>query len=711
MPSSSSIAGFDNRLALAIRRCLGISLSGALLTLPVAALAQSETSAEESMDTMVVVGTALKVEAPTLETPRSTSLVTSEALEKRAVTKLDEAFQYRSGVVSPYGSDNNNDWFFLRGFSAEDSTYQDGLRLFREGGYFWWMTEPFGLQEVRLLKGPASILYGEAPPGGVINAISKRPTEEPRGLFEVEVGNRNHRQVGIDVSGPINDDVRYRMVGLFSERDGELDGTYNERYYFAPSLEVDLSEDTNITFLASFQKDDGVPTTGFFLPYGSLYDTPFGRVDPSTNLGEPGYDTNERRQLSLGYEFEHYFNDTWSFEQNFRYSELELNLRSAYVSSLGYADPQDPDNWINDGRSASRGIIYRDGEYDTYTVDNRFIGKWYSESFENTFLVGIDYQKFDLSYANGDDFSFGEPIDIFDPAYGNFTPVSESDLVYHDEDKEQVGVYIQDQLRLNNRWVLLAGLRHDSVDSTVKSTASDTASQGYDEEQLSFSGGIMYLGDYGISPYLSYSESFSPIVGTGPDGDQYVPTEGEQWELGAKYAPAWLDGYVTAAVFDLKETNTLYLRDGEVKQRQGGERHSRGFELEGIGYLTDQLRLTAAYAYTDTTIENPVDGEFRAGLIPRHQVSLWLDYSFEDGVLNGLAVGGGTRYVGGSIDGDKSIPSYTLYDAMVGYDFADGWRAQVNVNNLTDEEYISGCNYWCYYGESRSVIGSLSYRW
>ncbi|GAB2782297.1 TonB-dependent siderophore receptor [Halomonas shantousis] len=704
MPRSLPPAGPFNVLSSQTRRRLARSLPGMLLlAAPLAALAQ-DNAQDEPLNTMVIMGTALKIETPAVETPRATSVVASEELEERAVNDFDETFRYRSGVISaPYGDDNKADWFVLRGFDAGDAIYQDGLRMFREGGYFWWLTEPFGQERVELLKGPASILYGEAPPGGVINSISKRPTEEARGLFELEAGSDDHHQVGIDTSGPLagTDDVRYRVVGLFREGDNEIDGTDNERVYFAPSLSVDLTEDTRITFLASYMKDHGVSTNGFFLPYGSLNDTPFGKVDPQTNLGEPDYDRREHKQVSLGYEFEHDFDDTWTFQQNLRYSELELLLRGVYAS------------YMADERHAVRGLTYRDGEYDALTVDNRLVGKWFTANTENTLLLGVDYQDFDLSYQNGDDFNFGEPFDIFDPEYGNYTPVDASGPEHHyEQGKEQLGLYVQDQLRLYDRWVLLAGMRHDSVDVTNRSGTGDDSS--YDDDQMSFSGGVMYLGDYGISPYLSYSESFNPQIGYDPDGNAYVPSEGEQWEAGVKYAPDWLDGYVTAAAFDLKETNTLYV-SGESSNRQGGERHSQGFELEGVGYLTDQLQVKAAYTYTDTTIESPVLDEVRAGGIPRHQASLWLDYGFEGGALNGLDIGGGVRYVGESVDSplysDAEVSSYTVYDAMAQYAINDQWTAQLNVKNLTDKEYISNCNYWCYYGESRSVVGSLKYHW
>lgn len=704
MSHSPCFAGPQTRLALAIRRCLGVSLSGALLSLPLTALAQDDAVAEE-MDTMVVLGTALKVEAPLIETPRSASVVTREELNARNVQKLDETFRYRAGVLSGhFGADNDTDWFKVRGFNV--STYQDGLKLIQEG-YYVWMLEPFGLERVELLKGPASILYGEAPPGGVVNAISKRPTEEPRGVVELQVGNRDHRQVGIDTSGPVTEsgDVRYRMVGLYSERDGVLDGTYNERYYFAPSLEVDLSDDTTVTFLASVKKDDGVPTNGFFLPYGTLEDTPFGRVDPSTNLGEPGYDKNERTQVALGYQFEHYIDDTWKFEQNLRYNELDLELRSVYALAM-----------LND-REVSRGLVYRDGEANSWAIDNRLIGKWYTLNTENTLLLGVDYQKLEIDSNRFDSYSFGQPLDIFDPAYGNFTPVTDADLQHEETEQEQLGLYVQNQLRLNDKWVFLASARFDQAETSTVNHATGVE-QGYDINQWSLSGGIMYLADNGLSPYLSYAESFQPIAATDGSGELYEPLEGKQIEAGVKYAPPGFDGYVTAAVYELTQENSLVTDlDNPSVQTQAGEVESRGFELEGVGYLTDNLKLIAAYTYIDATTNQTSDQEEeRLALIPRHAASAWLNYSFTGGTLDGFSVGGGVRYVGESVGSapsgeEVSVDSYTLYDVMGRYDFNEHWRAQLNVNNLTDEEYVSACDYFCYYGESRSVIGSLSYRW
>ncbi|NWN81466.1 MAG: TonB-dependent siderophore receptor [Halomonas sp.] len=675
-------------LAVAVRHGLGVSLIGTAL--PV--LAQDDVTDIEP-DTVVVSATALKVASPLVETPRPVSTVERNELDERNIQRLDETFRYRAGVFSGhYGADNDTDWFKVRGF--DQSTYQDGLRIYRTG-YYQWLPEPYGLQSVDVFKGPSSILYGEAPAGGLINAVSKRPTAERQGEIELQMGNRDHRQLAFDTSGPATEsgDVRYRLVGLYKERAGDLDHTDNERYYFAPSLAVDLNEDTSVTFLASVQRDEGVPTNPFKLLYGTVQDTPFGKVDPQTSYGEPDYDKNERTQASIGYELRHRLDDTWRFEQNLRYSHMDLELRSTYVLAR------------LDERTAGRGLVYRDGEVDSWTIDNRLIGNWYTDRTENTLLLGVGYQDLGLEGKEADPYPFGSPIDIFDPQYGNYTPVSEDQLTDRRIDKQQTGLYVQDQLRIDDRWVLLGSVRYDQAqtDNVDRTTG---ATQRADDDQVSWSGGVMYLGAHGINPYLSYTESFEPQASVDDDGRLYEPLEGEQWEAGIKVAPSGWDGYVTASAFDLEQRNSLVTSPDGGRQTQSGKQTSRGFELEGVGYLTDQLQLTAAYTYTDAEDE---EGQ-RKSLIPRHQASTWLDYVFQEGALQGLKLGGGVRYVGGSVYGDISVPEYTLVDAMARYDFAGSWRAQVNVNNMTDKEYVASCDYWCYYGESRSVIGSLSYR-
>lgn len=701
---SPTILPMQSKLARLIKQtCQAplFPLSLAVLCTPV--VAQASEQAQVPDETIVVTASALKVATPMAESPTSVSVVNRDDLDIHQVQKLDEAFRYNAGVLSaPYGADNDTDWLKVRGFDA--ATYLDGSRLFKDG-YYGWMIEPYGLDRVELLKGPASILYGEAPPGGVINAVTKKPTYEPRGEINVQAGNKDHKQVGIDVSDSVNgrDDMRFRIVGIFKDGDGELNGTENTRYYFAPSLAIDLSADTTLTLLASVLYDDGVPTNGFFPAYGTLIDTPFGKIDPSTNLGEPDYDRYRRTQVSLGYQLDHQINDTWEFAQNAKYGYNKLLLRSTY------AFPSDSSTTLQ------RGLVFRDGDTESFTVDNKAVGRWYSDYTEQTLLLGLDLQSHRNSGKELDSYSFGT-IDAFDPQYGNFTPIDPNTAIDRRISKQQAGLYAQYQMRLYDQWVGIVGGRFDYVETQNKNGTADTREARYDSE-FSPNAGLMYLAENGMSPYVSYSESFEVLTTIDTATNElYKPLKGKQTEVGVKYTPDAFDGYINLAWFNLEEENALVTNPNTWVKTQTGEVKSKGVELEGVGYITDDLKLTASYTYTDArTDETYGKGKQRAGMIPRHMASAWFDYDFTSAGLEGFRLGSGIRYVGTTVDNPASshrqVAAYTLWDAVAQYDINRAWQAQLNINNITDKEYVSSCDYYCYYGESRRVVASLNYRW
>ncbi|MGN5170682.1 TonB-dependent siderophore receptor [Aeromonas sp. 102P] len=682
-----------------------LSLSGLLVSLPLMA---EQTTAElpKASETMVVTGTAMKVEVPMAETPRAVSVVNREELDQHAVLQLDEAIRYRSGVLTGlYGSDNNTDWFKVRGFDA--ASYLDGSILFGSG-YYLWTPEPFGLESLEVLKGPASMLYGVAPPGGVINAISKRPTTTPQGLVDLQLGSRDHRQVGVDVSDALSDNSRYRMVALYKERDGVLTGTYNDRVYLAPSVAFDLSDRTSLTLLASFLHDEGVPTNGFFPVYGTL-NTSGGQIDPSTNLSQPDYDRNRNTQLSTGYELAHQLNQSWEFKQKVRFNYNDLLLRQTYIFPT------------YEGTTASRGLVYRDGNTKSATMDNQMVGYWNTDSTEQTLLLGVDLQRHVNEGVEADNYGMGS-INTMNPDYSGFPGFDESTATYQKTTMAQEGVYAQHQIRWDDRWLLTGGGRFDYVETHNISKTYDRDEKQYDHA-LSLSGSLMYLADNGISPYLAYSESFLMLPGIDPNTKtSYKSREGKLYEAGVKYAPAFLDGYINLALFDLEQSNAL-VSSGSGQQTQAGEMTSQGIELEGSVQVTDALRLTAAYTYTDAKTNDTGSGDRRASLIPRHIASFWGNYKLQQGVASGLELGTGVRYIGSSVGigavnadytpiyGSAEVSAHTVWDAMIGYDFAKNWRAQLNVNNLLGETYVASCDYYCYYGEPRSVVGSINYRW
>jgi iron complex outermembrane receptor protein len=691
-----------NSLTIAIRKALVCALAPATV---VSFMAHAQEDAAE-LETITVTAQALKVETPAKETPRSVSIISEDELRVRAPQKLDEALRYTSGVTSqPYGSDNDTDWFKVRGFDA--ATYLNGNRLFRDG-YYTWLVEPYGLESVEVVKGPSAILFGESAPGGVVNAVQKKPTFTPQGEVKVEVGNNNHQSVGFDIADQANDTgtMRYRLVGLMTRQDGELDITENERFYIAPSLEIDISDRTMLTLLATYLRDDGVPTNPFFPAAGTLTSSNYGKIDSSTNLGQPDYDKYERTQFSLGYLLEHDLNDTWTLSQNLNYGSNELYLRSSYA--FPNSDPT--------SEELSQGVVFRDGKNQSFTFDNNAVGNWMTDSAEHTLLVGMDLQYHKTKGDEQDNYAFGT-INPFSPVYGNYTPLDSANNIKREIEKSQASLYSQYQLKIHEQWIGNVGARYDWVktENTGKGASIDQ-SESRDDSELSLSAGVMYLASNGLSPYANYSQSFE-VISTidSATNELYKPLEGEQVEVGVKYEPSFIDGFVNIAWFDITQENALVTNPSTWIATQTGEVTSTGVEVEGAAQLTDDLKLMASYTYTKAeTDETYGKGKQQAGLIPKHQASAWLDYSAYR-IIPGLNVGTGLRYVGESKDNpansDLTVPSVTLWDASVTYDITSQWQAQLNVNNILDKEFISGCDYYCYFGQSRSVMLNANYRW
>ncbi|KJY84374.1 ligand-gated channel [Vibrio galatheae] len=672
---------------------------------PAAAVVALTVHADEDvtqMETITVTAQALKVETPAAETPKSVSIVSEDELRQRAPQKLDEALRYTSGVTAqPYGADNDTDWIGIRGFEA--ATYLDGNRLFRDG-YYTWLLEPYGLEAVEVIKGPSAILYGESAPGGIVNAVQKKPSSAQSNELRLELGNKNHQAVAVDASGDANDDgsVRYRLVSKFRSTDGELDHTETDRIYLAPSLEIDVSEKTELTLLATYLQDDGIPTNPFFPIYGTLLESDFGKIDPSTNYGEPDYDKYERTQISFGYQLKHYLNDTWTLNQNFNYGYNELFLRSVYAFT----------NYTPDSDQLYRGVVFRDGKNQSLAFDNNAVANWFTDSAEHTVLTGLDLQYSKTEGAEQDNYGFSQ-IDAMNPVYGNYTPLDPANNVDREINKSQVGLYSQYNLNFQQRWIANIGARYDWVSVDNKNLTSSTK-DSVDESQLSMNLGLMYLADNGLSPYISYSESFEVLGTIDPVTKKpYKPLEGEQYELGVKYTPSIIDGYINVALFDITQKNALQTQGSLTTQ--SGETHSEGFEVEAVSKVTDTVKVSASYTYNSVKTNVTNSNEFKqAAVYPKHLATLWLDYDAYS-LVDGLTIASGLRYIGESKDSPDNtaatVPGVTLWDAAATYDITSQWQAQLNINNLLDKEYVSVCNYNCYYGQSRTVMLNANYRW
>lgn len=678
--------------------------------------------------------TGTKTDTPLLETPQSISVITRDRIDRQAANRLDETLRYSAGVRSDYGgavvaADN----IFIRGQFA--NTYLDGLRN-TPFSYFGIMAaEPYGLERVEVLKGPVSVLYGQNQPGGMINMISKRPTEDARGEAQLSLGTQSHRQAAFDVSGPLDAEgaILGRFVGLGRLADGNVEYTDDDRLLLAPSVTLKPDEGTYLTVLGSYQKNNALAVTNY--PWAAVNGTsPYGRMPMERFLGEPDFDRETQEQINFGYEFFHEFNADWSFKQNVRYSNFENQENYLARNSGLLFSPQTGGN-----TAIARNWQFRHAFGDTVGIDNQLNGKFETGAIGHDVLFGFDYA---WSRATRDEkWGTGPRIEnIFAPTYGSPIDFSRwNTWVDAETTTNQFGLYAQDQIEYEN-WRLTLGLRHDWVSAKVDdlwngdpgiptNPKTATALQDSDWSALTGRAGLTYVFDSGIAPYVSYSESFNPVVGEDRFGKAFEPEKSRQYEVGVKFQPEGWDGFFTVSAFDLTRVNVTTADPADItKSAQIGEVRSRGLEFEAVAELTDGLSLIGAYTYlnsevTKATAEGSYATEGKQLIrVPGHMASLWLDYQVEAGPLEGLGVAGGVRYTGASW-GDAlntfKVPSYTLFDAALSYDFGkrnpelNGLSANLNVTNLFDKSYVASCFFTlaCNMGEGRTVLGTLKYKW
>ncbi|WP_442112105.1 TonB-dependent siderophore receptor [Pseudomonas sp. NUPR-001] len=647
-----------------------------------------------------------KTDTPLIETPYSVSVVTREQIEAQQPKSVSQALLYTPGVHAELaGPQFVTDQLMIRGFQqGTGRMLRDGTRTFLPNFLGWDAPETYGLERIEVLRGASSVLYGASDPGGQINLVSKRPTTEPLREVQLQAGNLNYKQGAFDLGDALDDEGvwSYRLTGLFREGDAQVDHITNRRQYIAPAISFRPSDATELTFLGEYQKQTG----NFANPLpavGTVFRDARGRLDRDTYVGDSAYDFMTNEKTSLGYVFEHRFDETWTVRQNVRYSDYRQS--SSEIAIFGAA-----------GDQFSRYNDQRKGDGRLFTMDNQVQSNFATGSVEHTLLTGVDYNNGKFDQKQSLNFIL-EPFDLFNPVYGEpltFLPFSASS---YEQKMSQTGVYLQDQLKIDN-WVLLLGGRYDWASDQNDGRSPQTQK----DEKFSGRAGIVYLFDNGLAPYASYSESFLPVVGTTINNARLEPETGKQYEVGLKYEPPGANSLYTLALFDLTKQNVTEQVNGF--SRQEGEVRSKGVELEGKSEIFTGFNLIGSYTWNDVEVTKSDTGNkgntpFR---VPEHMASLWGDYSIQGGTLEGLRFGAGARYVGstyGNSANSFKVDSYTVVDALVSYPLGKvdaslaGVELALNASNLFDKEYVAGCfsDFGCQYGQQRTVYGTVTYNW
>ena len=658
---------------------------------------------------------ATKTATPILETSQSITVVTRDQMEDQGSQTIMQAMRYTPGAFTgQVGASNRYDYVILRGLvdRSIDNIYLDGLKTMSDDStYSSMQVDPYFVERADVVKGPASVLYGRSSPGGLVALSSNKPQFEQQGEVELSYGNRNQRGVGFDLTGPLDEagKLAYRLVGKADAADTQFEGAEEERYAISPSLTANFTDDTRVTLMAYLQKDpeggthNGVPSEGTLFPRNGKY------ISTGFFDGDPSLEAFERTQNMVGYQFEHDFDETFTARQNFRFLDADVHIDQIYQTG-----------WVGSTDELKRSYGGGDETMRAYAVDNQLQADFATSDIDHTVLMGFDYQH--RRTENSWQFPSASNINPFSPTYGSPGVTLGAPTTSNVRTLEQAGLYLEDQFSYEN-WRLSLGLRQDWVETTKLDRLTNKKT-GEDRQKLTKRAGILYLFDNGVAPYVSYSESFNPSLSSDVAGNPIEPSEGTQYEAGVKYQPENGNLMLSAAAFYLEQDNVAIYNASTFAYDPLGKIESQGLELEARANLNENLSVIASYTYTDAAYDAPGDTKDgkRPMQVPEHMASIWGDYGFHSGALDGLSIGAGARFVGemaGNESNTITVPDYTIFDLALNYDMAkvgfDNTDLRINVNNLLDEEYVASCliTQWsdnCYYGEERSILATLRYR-
>ncbi|HTO88256.1 MAG TPA: TonB-dependent receptor [Thermoanaerobaculia bacterium] len=650
--------------------------------------------------------TATKTETPLIDTPASIQVVPQQVLRDQQSTRLDQAVTNVSGVyrTSRFFLGANADDFVLRGFNTSEAVYQDGIRI--DTGAIG-MRDLANIEQVEVLKGPASILYGRIEPGGMVNYVTKKPLAIPAYSVDQQIGSWNMLRTTVDATGPLTADrkLAYRLDVAYENGDSFRQFVGNERWLVAPMIQWTPGPQTTLSFEFDYFNNQATTDNIGLVAFGNRpLDIPISR-----NLGEQT-DYLDAHQSLYTLALTQVLDPHWTLN-------ARVSGQTAHEEDGGsYGD------YVTD-ESIVAGIVPRTiegslvglsevGDNSTFAGEVDLTGRFSTGSLQHTLLFGLDGRTnhWNTTCCGISGSALGD-IDPFDPVHGvTLGPISDfPDIFYPPETSTSTenwwGLYAQDQVRIPGNVFVLLGLRYDNA--TARTSYSDIPNH---DDKLSPRIGLLWNPTGFFSVYGSYSENFGAanLGQIDRQGNPLPPETAVQWEAGIKAETAGGRLAGSLAVYELTKENIeapdpFYPPDDPVHGLAIGRARSKGVELDVRGSPAPGWEIVANYAYTWTEV---LDDSFlgTAGNqmpnAPRNGGKLWTTYAWSSGSLAGLTVGGGLTARSqrqGDLANDYQLPGYATLDLMAGYSFKIGrtdLSAQLNVNNVLDRKYFdAGADY------------------
>ena len=679
-----------------------------------------------------------------LDTPQSINVVTSELLEQQGGSSLADALKNVPGITLNAGEGGTHgDLVNLRGFSAGDDFFMDGLR---DTGLY--DRDSFNYDSVEVYKGPASTLFGRGSTGGVINQVLKSPQLNSFATISATGGTNSEARATADVNFPFMDHAaaRLNVMGQRNLTNGR-DFTKTQRWGIAPSLAFGIDTDTTGSVKYLHQQEDNIPDYG--IPF--LFDKPVP-VSRSTFYGLPSDDIFKTKVDVVTGRIQHTFNSVWSISDTARYGHyyfLSRETASIYGTGNCFPSTATPGYFTGApvcgpagtpgrtpvaannpffptlGTPISSVFILRDrpsgnGTIETAMNDLDATAHFNSGPLEHTLVMGFEYdnESADLvRFVNQDTVITPQPIsspDPFESFPGPQTTINQTPQTNTDTK----GLYLTDSIDFGPQWQLTGAIRWDDFHASFKQPFGRTPTH-FDHTDIIWSprGALVYKPTESSSVYFSYGTSFNPSaenLALSASNSALPPEKDRTYEVGAKAQVLDNRLSLTAALFDTEMTNARITDPLQpALQTLSGTEKVKGGEIGAQGHLTRNLEIVAGYTYLDPKAVGLAGAGIR-GAIPNtahNQANLWTNYDFNFGLKLGAGINFiSTRYAGSDVQlvpgtvNTPTVPGYTTLDAMIGYRINSMITLQLNGFNLTDKYYFIN-SYFTRPNENHTVPG------
>jgi catecholate siderophore receptor len=704
-------------------------------------LTTNATAANTGVETVTVTGQRSSLDTLTAKiqnTPQSINVIPLEVMQQQGVSTLQDALKNVPGITLNAGEGGTHgDLVNLRGFSAGDDYFMDGLR---DTGMY--DRDSFDYESVEVYKGPASTLFGRGSTGGVINQVMKNPQLYPIQNFQITAGTNDEGRATADVNYVLGDSsaLRVNLMGQMNTVEGRP-FVRNERWGFAPAIAFGIDTDTVISVKYLHQQEDTLPDYGIPFVFGNVAPVP-----RDTFYGLPADDRFATHVDVVTGRVEHKINEWLSVTDTARYGRYSFDSRQTapiYGDANCYtaapyagapvctgATSDEPVTTFNPlypvaGTPLDQIFVLRDRPSSTGVIRTAMNNANLKAEFNTGFLkhslvIGGEYDRETASlvrFTNQDTAII--PAPLLDPDPNEAFPGHQTTVRQKPVTKTNtLSGYIIDSIDIGDQWNLVGGVRFDRFHAKFDQNFGATTQHfKHTDEVASPRVALVYKPVENASVYVSYGTSYNPsaenlsLAASNKDLD---PEKDRTYEVGAKATV--LDGLLglTAAAFDTKMTNAR-ITDPVVPSLQtlAGELHVKGVELGAQGHITDNWEVVAGYTYLDPSSIGLVKTGVK-GPIPNtahNQANIWTTYDFD----NGWKIGAGINYIGernagidnASVPGSvitAHAPGYTTLDAMIGWQVNDHLSLQLNGYNLTDKYYFA-TTYFTRPGENHAVPG------